>query len=104
MKERSAREKLSEFPMSGTAIETTFRLNANVERNIIDATNLWLENCLLYQEGIDLPYSDDILGRDDELLIDLYIYGYTSKMVSLLSFCKKFPERKLFYGINKKMR
>ena len=99
MKERNAREKLSEFPMSGTDIEVTFRQNVNVERNIIDATNLWLENCLLYQEGIDLPYSDDVLERDDELLIDLYIYGYTSKMVSLLSFCKKLPERKLFYGI-----
>lgn len=99
-REREARERLSTFPMADADMEIAYRKNANIERNIIDALNLWIENCLLYQEKIHVSYDERSLKkRDDEFLIDLYIYGYASKSVSLLTFCKKFPERKFFYGI-----
>lgn len=99
-RERESRERLSTFPMADADMEIAYRKNANIERNIIDALNLWIENCLLYQEKIHASYDERSLKkRDDEFLIDLYIYGYASKSVSLLTFCKKFPERNLFYGI-----
>ena len=99
-RERESRERLSTFPMADADMEIAYRKNANIERNIIDALNLWIENCLLYQEKIHASYDERSLKkRDDEFLIDLYIYGYASKSVSLLTFCKKFPERNFFYGI-----
>ena len=99
-RERESRERLSTFPMADADMEIAYRKNANIERNIIDALNLWIENCLLYQEKIHASYDERSLKkRDDEFLIDLYIYGYASKSVSLLTFCKKFPERNFIYGI-----
>lgn len=99
-RERESRERLSTFPMADADMEIAYRKNANIERNIIDALNLWIENCLLYQEKIHASYDERSLKkRDDEFLIDLYIYGYASKSVSLLTFCKKLPERNFFYGI-----
>ena len=68
-------------------------------RNVIDSINLWLENCLLYQDCMDKPYDKESFDVNSPLFVDLYIYGLVSKALSLLNLSKKFGEKNLFYGI-----
>ena len=97
--QRKARAKLSELGVNSGDIDETFEHNRNMARYVIDAVNLWLENCLLYQNSIDKPYDCESFDVDNDLIIDLYIYGLTSKALSLLTLSKKFGNKSLFYGI-----
>lgn len=75
--------------------------NRNIQRNIIDSCNIWIENCVLFQH--DLRISDIDLKKefvmDIDLLIDMYIYGLTSQAISLLTLSKSIDMRNSFYGV-----
>lgn len=99
MRQKEARKKLSDLHINDGSIVETFEINRNMARNVIDSINLWLENCLLYQESIDKPYDQNSFNVNQELFVELYIYGLASRALSLLSLSKKFGEKTLFYGI-----
>lgn len=100
LNQKKARKKLTELRVNNGDIVETFERNRNMSRNVIDAVNLWLENCLLYQDSIEKPYDCEAFDVNYNLFIDLYIYGLTSKALSLLSLSKKFGDNNLFYGIH----
>lgn len=58
--------------------------NRNIALNIISSVNLWLENCMLFQDNLDLEYSLNFSNIDKNLLIDMYIYGCSSQALSLI--------------------
>lgn len=97
--QKEARYELSKLRTSAS-IGKTFASNRNIARNIIDAVNLWLENCVLYQDTLSVPYDSESFELNYELFIELYIYGSASKALSLISMSKKFGDRKLFYGVS----
>ena len=99
IKQKKARAKLIELGINSGDIGETFERNRDMVRNVIDAVNLWLENCLLYQDSIDKPYNSETFDVDYNLFIDLYIYGLASKALSLLTLSKKLGDKSLFYGI-----
>lgn len=99
MRQKEARHKLVELKVNDSGIGDVFEENRNMARNVIDSVNLWLENCLLYQESIDIPYDTNSFEVNQELFVDLYIYGLASRALSLLSLSKKFGEEALFYGL-----
>lgn len=75
--------------------------NRNIQRSIIDACNIWIENCVLLQH--DLQLSDIDIKKefvmDIDLLIDMYLYGLTSQAISLLVLSKNINMKHSFYGI-----
>lgn len=100
LSEKEARIKLSQLNIDNTDIVDTFVENRNVMRNIIDACNIWIENAVLYQHNIDTmsEAKDRGFSMDIDLMVDLYLYGFASQGVSLLSLSKN-VKRELFYGI-----
>lgn len=50
--EKEARVKLLELNINNSSVLSTFEENRNIVRNIIDACNIWIENCILYQHDI----------------------------------------------------
>ena len=99
LKQKKARKKLTELRVTSGSIVEAFERNRNMSRYVIDAVNLWLENCLLYQDSIEKPYDCETFDVNFDLFIDLYIYGLTSKALSLLNLSKKFGDNNLYYGI-----
>lgn len=100
MAEKEARRKLVELNISDEDILDAFNCNRNMAVNVINSVNLWLENAVLYQNEADPAQVDDNSAIDCELFVKLYLYGLTSKTLSLLSLSRKFEEKDLFYGIN----
>lgn len=100
IKQKTARKKLVELSVSDDSIVEVFIRNRNMAQSVIDSVNLWMENCLLFQEAIEKPYDNESFEINQELFIDLYIYGTVSKVLSLLNLSKKFGEKNLYYGIS----
>ena len=100
LNQKKARKKLTELRVNNGDIVEAFERNRNMAISVIDAVNLWLENCLLYQDSIEKPYNSEVFDINNELFIDLYIYGLVSKALSLISLSKKFGDNSLFYGIH----
>ncbi|MBQ8869528.1 MAG: hypothetical protein IJ027_07450 [Oscillospiraceae bacterium] len=100
IKQKAARKKLVELNVSDDSIVEVFVRNRNMAQSVIDSVNLWIENCLLFQEAIEKPYDNKSFEINQELFIDLYIYGTVSKALSLLNLSKKFGEKNLYYGIS----
>ena len=98
--EKKARKQLVELNISDADILDTFNCNRNIAVNVINSVNLWLENAILYQNEADPSQVDKGSTTDCELFVKLYLYGLTSKTLSLLSLSRKFDEKDLFYGIN----
>jgi hypothetical protein len=101
LEQKRARLKLVEKNVNNESIVDIFSKNRNIARNIIDASNIWIENCILFQHDVEIM---DQAGTrefkmDYELLIDLFIYGLASQGISLLSLSKKFVKQELFYGL-----
>lgn len=99
--EKSARTKLVELNIDDQSIVEEFGINRNIERDIIDATNIWIENCILLQHDVDIS-SINIKKEfvlDTDLLIDLYLYGFVSRGISLLNLSNKIGSNSLFYGL-----
>ena len=93
IKQKAARKKLVELNVSDDSIVEVFIRNRNMAQSVIDSVNLWMENCLLFQEAIEKPYDNESFEINQELFIDLYIYGTVSKALSLLNLSKKFVLR-----------
>ena len=98
--EKEARVKLLELNLNNSSVLSTFEENRNIVRNIIDACNIWIENCILYQHDIDTMSQarDRGFSMDIDLMIDMYLYGFASRGLSLLSLSQN-VEQQLFYGI-----
>ena len=92
--------KLLELNINNSSVLSTFEENRNIVRNIIDACNIWIENCILYQHDIDTMSQarDRGFSMDIDLMIDMYLYGFASRGLSLLSLSQN-VEQQLFYGI-----
>lgn len=70
--QKMARQKLSEQNVH----DEQFEQSRNIAINIIDATNLWIENCLLYQDRLGEKYDAESFDLDYDLLVTMYIYGF----------------------------
>lgn len=98
-KQKEARSELVSLNISGNEIADVFETNRNIARNSIEAVNLWLENCLLYQDNIEVPYDTQIFDMDATLFVEMYVYGFASQSLSLLAMSKKFDKKEFYYGI-----
>lgn len=100
LKEKKSRVKLSELNIDKPNVIDTFIENRDIMRNIIDACNIWIENAILYQHNVDTmaEAKDRGFSMDIDLLLDLYLYGFASQGVSLLTLSKN-TGQELFYGL-----
>ena len=101
LREKEARSKLVTINVDDTDLTGIFVQNRNIMRNIIDACNVWIENCVLYQHDTDTmsKAKDREFKMDFDLLIDLYLYGFASQSVSLLTLSKNLGSQELYYGL-----
>lgn len=97
--QKEARHELGKL-RANSDIEDTFAANRNMARNVIDATNLWLENAVLYQDNLSLPYDSKSFNVNQELFVELCIYGSVSRALSLVNMSRKFGDKALFYGVS----
>ncbi len=104
MTQKSDRQKLVEFNINDNDIIDSFSINRNMALNVINSVNLWLENVLLFQNNVDEPLIDTSTTIDNKLFLQLFIYGVSSKALSLLTLSSKFGEDELFYGINYRLQ
>lgn len=98
--EKEARKHLVELNIADDDILDAFTRNRNMAVNVLNSVNLWLENAVLYQNEADSSQVSEDSTTNCELFVKLYLYGLTSKTLSLLSLSKKFEEKELFYGID----
>lgn len=101
LREKEARSKLVSINVDDTDLTDTFVQNRNIMRNIIDACNVWIENCVLYQHDTDTmsKAKDRGFKMDFDLLLDLYLYGFASQSVSLLTLSKNLDSQEFYYGL-----
>ena len=101
LSEKKSRTAMATKNIMETDLLDTFMANRNIERSIIDACNIWIENSTLYQ--IKLEEIDSIpreaSNLDQDLLLDMYIYGFASQALSLLRLSRDLDENS-FYGIS----
>lgn len=99
--EKEARAELSKINVHSQSAFDIFEENRNIMRNIIDACNIWIENCVLYQHDIDTmsKAKDRGFSMDIDLMIDLFLYGFASQGMSLLSLSEN-TGQELFYGLH----
>lgn len=99
--EKEARAELSKINIDNQSVFNTFEENRNIMRNIIDACNIWIENCTLYQHDVDTMshVRDRGFSMGIDLMIDLYLYGFASQGISLLSLSENMGQQ-LFYGLH----
>lgn len=103
--EKEMRLQMVEHNIDDLDIIETFSTNRNIERDIIDASNVWIENCVLYQHDLNVN-SVEIKKEfifDDDLIIDLYLYGFASRGVSLLMLSTQIGDSNTFYGLEIKI-
>ena len=75
-----------EFVKCNVNPSETYELNRNMSLNVISAVNLWLDNILLFQNNnTDYISPSEPPKINNELFVDLYIYGLVSRNLSLLS-------------------
>ena len=90
--EKGARKKLVKNNISPKGLVDTFEENKDIMRCILDASNIWIENCILYQSEDDQIISEKTVREsfviDMDLLIDLYVCGMCSQAVSFLTLSK----------------
>lgn len=98
LRQKDARKKLIELNVQENSILDIFEENRNKSCNVIDAVNLWIENAvLLYDNAEDCK--DNQFEINDELFVEMYIYGLVSQALSLISLSKKFPSHEMYTGI-----
>lgn len=99
IRQKEARKKFVELNIQDSDIIDIFEENRNKSRNVIDSVNLWLENCLLFQENTGNNNVSSAFELNKDLFIEMYIYGLASQALSLIYMSQKFSERELFTGI-----
>lgn len=98
LRQKEARKKLLELNVQESSILDVFEENRNKSCCVIDAVNLWLENCtLLHTVAIDC--SDNSFEQNNELFVEMYIYGLVSQALSLITMSKKFDKHEMFTGV-----
>lgn len=99
--EKEIRAELAEKNIDNNEVVDAFTINRNIERDIIDACNIWIENCVLYQHDLDIQNLNvkKEFVMDHSLIIDMYLYGFTSRAISLLTLSKKIGAENTFYGL-----
>lgn len=99
--EKKIRTDLVEKNIDNETVTDTLVSNRNIERDIIDACNIWIENCVLYQHDLDIKSLNvkEEFVMDYSLIIDMYLYGFASRAISLLMLSKKIGEENTFYGL-----
>ena len=95
--QKEARNELMKLNVS----DDQFEQSKNIAINILDATNLWIENCLLYQQQSDEEYDCTSFDLDHDLLITMYVYGFASRALSLLMLSCKFDDEEKYTGDNR---
>ncbi len=101
LEEKETRTALVKNNIDSETVIDVFVSNRNIERDIIDACNIWIENCVLYQHNLDiesLNFEKEYI-MDYSLIIDMYLYGFASRAISLLKLSKKIGEKNTFYGL-----
>lgn len=98
-RQKKARSQMIEAGINSGRITDTFSENRNMARNVIDSVNLWIENCLLFQDKIDDAYDKKSFELNQELCVRMYIYGAASQALSLIAMSKKFESSELFTGV-----
>lgn len=98
IRQKEARKKLSELNIQEESILDVFEENRNKSCNVIDAVNLWIENAVLLDNNLD-DCKDRSFNVNNELFVDMYIYGLASQTLSLISLSNKFGSRELYTGI-----
>lgn len=101
LKEKEARLKLVDMNIDETELNELFIKNRNIQRNIIDASNIWIENCVLFQHDLNIKELEveKEFVMDYGLIVDLYLYGFASQGVSLLMLSKSIGEQNTYYGL-----
>lgn len=98
LKQKDARKKLCELNIQENSVLDVFEENRNKSCNVIDAVNLWIENSvLLFNNAEECRNSQ--FDINDELFVEMYIYGLVSQALSLISLSKKFQSHELYTGI-----
>ena len=101
LKEKEIRTDLVKNNIDNETVIDAFVSNRNIERDIIDACNIWIENCVLYQHDMDIKNVNvkEEFVMDFSLIIDMYLYGFASRAISLLMLSKTIGEKNTFYGL-----
>lgn len=101
LKEKEVRAKFSSINIDNPDVTDIYIENRNIMRNIIDACNIWIENCILYQHDYEEMSKAKTrkFKMNIDLLIDLYLYGFASQSISLLSLSKSLSSSETFYGL-----
>ena len=90
-RQKRARAKLVEMNIKEGPLVDRLEENRNIARNIIDAVNIWVENCLIHQ-NIESGYeANTAFDINEDLMVDMYIYGLASQALSLLTLSKRNP-------------
>ena len=98
--EKKTRKKFVELNISDDGILNAFNCNRNMALDVLNSVNLWIENAVLYQNEANPAQINKDSTVDSALFVRLYLYGLTSKTMSLLSLSKKFEKKEMFYGID----
>ena len=96
--EKDDRKTLVTLNIEGSCLNETLEENKIISLDIINAINLWLENALLFQSSTESFYNNSP-SVENELVIDLYMYGLLSRTLSYLSLSIIHADLDLFYGI-----
>ena len=88
--EKKERLEIVKQNVDATELLDEFIKNSQIERNIIDACNIWIENCILLQHDVNIKNVNikKQFVMDNELIIDMFLYGLISRSISLLSLSK----------------
>lgn len=99
--EKEIRTELAKKNIDNNEVLDALTINRNIERDIIDACNIWIENCVLYQHDLDIQNLNvkKEFVMDHSLIIDMYLYGFASRAISLLTLSRKIGEENTFYGL-----
>lgn len=102
IKEKEARVKISEKRIFNDELTSAFGENRTIMRYVIDACNIWIENCVLLQHDVDMNTINikKMFVLDEELFIDLFLYGIASHTMSLLMLSRNKDMKCPYYGIS----
>lgn len=106
LKEKKARLELVKQNVDATELLDEFIKNSQIERNIIDACNIWIENCILLQHDVNIKNVNikKQFVMDNELIIDMFLYGLISRSISLLSLSKNVGDEHTYYGLKIRLK
>lgn len=98
--EKQAREEIVNLNIRNDELLETMIANRNISRSIIDACNIWIENCVLLQSNLrnQGPGFRDYSIIDKDLFLDMFFYGIASQGLSFLALSEDLNQN-TYYGI-----